>query len=143
MGSARRLDVLPMRRAIVVVALVCATLFGFASVGVADEGPTAYIGATLIDGTGAAAIEDAAVVVDDGVVVSVATAAAASIPTGARRVDLAGKWLIPGLIDAKLAQGFTVLVRQPVLAVLRRAQEHELTVLSRPHRSQDHRPGRG
>lgn len=58
----------------------------------------AFTGATLIDGTGRAPVANATVVVRDGRVV--AAGAQAAIPAGAERVDLAGKWVMPGLINA-------------------------------------------
>lgn len=66
----------------------------------ADAPITVYSGATLIDGTGAAPIENAQLVVADGVIVSVGAPDQSAVPEGAQRVDLEGKWLIPGLIDA-------------------------------------------
>jgi imidazolonepropionase-like amidohydrolase len=60
-------------------------------------------GATLVDGTGAAARPNALLVVENGRVVSLATAtdeALARVPAGAEIIDVAGKWIIPGLVDA-------------------------------------------
>jgi imidazolonepropionase-like amidohydrolase len=59
----------------------------------------AYVGARLIDGTGAAPIGDAVMVVDDGVIVAVGEADAVQIPLDAERVDLSGLCVIPGLVD--------------------------------------------
>jgi imidazolonepropionase-like amidohydrolase len=72
------------------------------AIGVAAAGPrgSAFIAitdVTLIDGTGAAPRPHATVVVKDGRIVSVGTAA--TPPAGARRIDGAGKFLIPGLWD--------------------------------------------
>jgi len=91
----------PKIRVIGLVPPLCLVIWLAASTCVAaDTGPTAFVGATLIDGTGVAAVENAAVVVENGTVVSVGTAEDVVIPPDARRFDLAGKWLIPGLIDA-------------------------------------------
>jgi imidazolonepropionase-like amidohydrolase len=57
-------------------------------------------GATLIDGSGAAPRRRAAVVVRNGHVEAVDSDTAARIPRGARVINLAGKTVIPGLIDA-------------------------------------------
>jgi len=54
--------------------------------------------ARLFDGTGPEVREDAAVLVEDGVI-SAVTRASASCPIGARRLDLEGRMLLPGLID--------------------------------------------
>jgi imidazolonepropionase-like amidohydrolase len=60
-------------------------------------------GATLIDGTGAPPRTNSLVVVSEGRIASVGAASAdalAALPAGARVVDLTGRWLLPGLIDA-------------------------------------------
>lgn len=63
-------------------------------------GNVALVGARLIDGTGAAPLEQAAVLIANGRVDAVGPVAAIKIPPGAARVDLAGKTVIPGLINA-------------------------------------------
>ena len=57
----------------------------------------AYVGATLWDGTGAAPVEGATLVVRDGRVVA---AGKVPVPAGARTENLAGRFVIPGLVDA-------------------------------------------
>jgi len=60
--------------------------------------PRAFTGATVIDGTGAPPVPSAAIVVDpNGLIRAVGPVA---IPLEAERIDLTGKWIIPGLIDA-------------------------------------------
>jgi imidazolonepropionase-like amidohydrolase len=56
-----------------------------------------YTGATIWDGTGAAPVENANLAVHDGRVVSVG---ANEPPAGAEIVDLAGRWIVPGFINA-------------------------------------------
>ena len=56
-----------------------------------------YTGATIWDGTGAAHVENANLVVRDGRVVSVDTN---EPPAGAEIVDLASRWVVPGFINA-------------------------------------------
>jgi imidazolonepropionase-like amidohydrolase len=58
----------------------------------------AFTGATLIDGTGRAPVPNATVVVRDGRIV--AAGRGAPVPADAERIDLAGKVMIPGLINA-------------------------------------------
>ncbi|MBK8247278.1 MAG: amidohydrolase family protein [Gemmatimonadetes bacterium] len=58
----------------------------------------AFTGATLIDGTGRPAVANATVLVRDGRIV--AAGARVPIPATAERVDLAGKFVIPGLVNA-------------------------------------------
>ena len=63
-------------------------------------GVTAFTGATLWDGTGAGAVEDAVLVVDHGRIAAVGPAAEVEVPPGAAVEDLAGKTVVPGLINA-------------------------------------------
>jgi hypothetical protein len=63
-------------------------------------GTLALTGARVIDGTGAPPLEGATIVVSDGRIQAVGTGAAVTIPAGATRVDLAGKTVVPGLINA-------------------------------------------
>src|SRR5712692_3044442 len=57
-------------------------------------------GATLIDGTGAAPVPDAAVVIDGDRIIAAGPRAATAWPANAEIVDVTGRTLIPGLIDA-------------------------------------------
>src|SRR6185503_1787143 len=59
----------------------------------------AVVGATLIDGTGRAAVIDSVVVIRDGRFQEVGERGKVSIPQGAEIVDAKGKSVIPGLID--------------------------------------------
>lgn len=63
---------------------------------------TAIIGATVIDGTGAAPLSDAVVLVDGGRVLSVAPRAETNVPEQAAVIDAAGRHIIPGLMDANV-----------------------------------------
>jgi imidazolonepropionase-like amidohydrolase len=60
-------------------------------------GAVAYTNANIWDGTGAAPLANAHLVVRDGRVESVGTGDA---PTGAGIVDLGGAWVVPGFINA-------------------------------------------
>lgn len=60
----------------------------------------AYVGATLIDGTGAEPVPNAIVLVDNGRVVAAGPVAAISFPSGTQQVDLTGKFIVPGIINA-------------------------------------------
>ncbi len=57
-------------------------------------------GARLLDGTGGAPLEAATIVVADGRITAVGPADAVPVPDGADRVDLAGKTVMPGLVNA-------------------------------------------
>ena len=73
-----------------------------ASFALAQPAPerTALTHATVIDGTGAAPIKDATVVIQNGRIIDVYPSASRPVPAGATVEDLTGKWIIPGLIDA-------------------------------------------
>ena len=62
---------------------------------------------TLIDGTGADPVEDAVVVIADGIVVDVGPASRVHVPAGAARVDLGEAVVVPGLVDCHTHLGGT------------------------------------
>ncbi len=62
--------------------------------------PRALAGATLVDGTGAAPVRDAVVLVRDGKVACAGSRQACPVPEGVAVLDLTGQWITPGLIDA-------------------------------------------
>jgi len=80
---------------LVLTAIVAANL-----VGISQGGVTVYQGARLITGTGGAAIENATFIVDGGRFTQVGPSNAVKVPAGATRVDLAGKTVIPAIIDS-------------------------------------------
>lgn len=65
----------------------------------AGSAPVAYLGGRLVDGSGGPAIADAAVVVAGGKIIAAGPRAQVRLPAGARRVELGGKTLVPGLWD--------------------------------------------
>ena len=71
-----------------------------ASCGRSPPDGVALVGATLIDGTGGPPLADAAVVVRRGRIESVGTRAGFTLPARTVQVDVANRWIIPGLIDA-------------------------------------------
>ena len=74
-----------------------------------DEAPDAtwFEGAALIDGGGGPPVERSAFLVEGGVFAWVGRAGEREAPPGAARVDLAGKTVIPALIDAHQHLGLT------------------------------------
>jgi imidazolonepropionase-like amidohydrolase len=60
----------------------------------------ALIGATVIDGTGHAPQPDMVVVVRGTRIETVAARQGFEIPRGVAKVDVSGRWIMPGLIDA-------------------------------------------
>jgi imidazolonepropionase-like amidohydrolase len=65
----------------------------------AATGVTVFEGARLIDGTGAAAVDDAVFTVDGGRITAVGRRGQFEVPPGASRVDLTGKTVMPAIID--------------------------------------------
>lgn len=65
------------------------------------QGETVVLtGVTLIDGTGAAPRPNMSIVIRAGRIVDLFPTSNRSLPAGVRVVPLAGKWVMPGLIDA-------------------------------------------
>src|SRR5262245_44263840 len=63
------------------------------------SGVKAFVGARVFDGSGKPAIENATLVVREGRVEAVGPARAVKAPPGAHTINLAGKFIIPGLIS--------------------------------------------
>jgi imidazolonepropionase-like amidohydrolase len=63
------------------------------------KGKTAYVGATVFDGTGAPPILDAVIIVAEGRIEAIGTPDAVRPPRGATEIRADGKWIVPGLID--------------------------------------------
>ena len=66
----------------------------------ANEGSIAFTGATIIDGTEAEPLADGVLVITDGRARSIGPAAEAGIPADAAIIDVSGKTIMPGLINA-------------------------------------------
>jgi imidazolonepropionase-like amidohydrolase len=75
-------------------------------------GTIAFTGARAIDGTDRAPIDNATILVRGGKIVAVGPAASVTVPAGAQRVALAGKTVIPGLVNAHGHVGNTVGMEQ-------------------------------
>ncbi len=63
-------------------------------------GRLALVGATVISMKGDEVIPNAVVLVDRNRITAVGPASQVQIPSDARRVDVAGRWIMPGLVDA-------------------------------------------
>lgn len=61
---------------------------------------TAFTGALLIDGQGGEPVSDSVVLVENGKFIAAGAKAAVPIPENAKLVDVTGKTVMPGLIDA-------------------------------------------
>ena len=85
-----------MTRLLLVLAIFLPAVFAQAPRG----GAVALTGARVIPGTGAAPLEQATIVIANGAIESVGSGSAVKIPAGATRVDMSGKTILPGLINA-------------------------------------------
>jgi imidazolonepropionase-like amidohydrolase len=90
----------PWMRAPVLVALVASLILTNRASARGASAVKAFVGARLFDGTGRPAMADTVLVVKDGRVLSVGAARDVRIPAGAERIDLAGRFVIPGLVNA-------------------------------------------
>jgi enamidase len=70
--------------------------------------PLALVGATVIDGTGAAALSDAVIIIESGRIRRVGPRSQVPIPDGAERKDLTGLTVLPGLIDSHVHINFAL-----------------------------------
>jgi imidazolonepropionase-like amidohydrolase len=64
------------------------------------SGLTALVGATLVDGTGGPVVEHSVVIVRNGRIAEAGPASRVRVPDGATRVDLSGRTLLPGFVNA-------------------------------------------
>ena len=90
----------PPRGALLTATLCFLLPAGLSGQATAPPPPVALVGGTLVDGTGAAPVEDAAVVVRDGRIACAGPRADCPVPDDAETVDVSGRWITPGLVDA-------------------------------------------
>jgi len=64
-----------------------------------EEPVIALIGGTLIDGTGAAPVSNATVLIQGNKIKEAGPAATVKIPKAAKKIDVTGKFILPGFID--------------------------------------------
>jgi len=62
----------------------------------------AFTGATLLDGNGGKPIGNAVVLIDGTRIKAVGAAGSVTIPKDAERIDVSGKYIVPGLMDANV-----------------------------------------
>ena len=83
------------------VALAVAAAWPLVSRGQSQAAATtALVNARIIDGTGAPAIERGTVLLRDGRIVAAGTPASVQVPADAVRVDLTGRTIVPGFVNA-------------------------------------------
>ena len=71
-----------------------------------EEPIIALVGATLIDGTGASPVSNATVLVQGKKIKAVGPSATVQVPAGAQKIDVTGKWVLPGFIDCHIHTGY-------------------------------------
>lgn len=71
-----------------------------ASCGSAAAETLAFVDARIFDGAGAPVIEDGVVIVRDGRISEVGTGGSVTVPAGAEVIELGGRWLMPGFVNA-------------------------------------------
>src|SRR6188474_1453904 len=81
------------------VAVLTSLVLLLATAGSASAQVTAFVGGRLIDGTGRV-IDSGTVIIDAGKIVAVGPSASTAVPAGATRIDVKGKTLLPGLVNA-------------------------------------------
>jgi imidazolonepropionase-like amidohydrolase len=62
--------------------------------------PMALVGATLVDGSGATPLEEAVVITRGGRIDCSGNKDACTVPEGVETVDVSGRWITPGIVDA-------------------------------------------
>jgi imidazolonepropionase-like amidohydrolase len=65
------------------------------------SGALVIAGGTLVDGNGGAPVANAVIVIERNRITAVGAAGQVQVPAGAQVINAAGKWVTPGLIDAK------------------------------------------
>ena len=80
--------------------LLMAGALALVACGAPTKDRVALIGVNVIDGTGGPVLEDQVIVVRGTKIETIAPRAGFDIPNSAERIELTGKWVIPGLIDA-------------------------------------------
>jgi imidazolonepropionase-like amidohydrolase len=79
--------------------IIAAALLSFAALGGARAETIYLTAAHMVDPAAGKAIDSPAVIIKDDRIVSVGTAASLAAPADARKIDLPGQTILPGLID--------------------------------------------
>lgn len=84
------------------------TVLAFAPATAAAADATAITGAGYIDVVSGKSVPDAVVVVENGRIAAIGPAGAVPIPADAKRIELPGKWLAPGLMNTHVHLGLVL-----------------------------------
>ncbi|HUX06991.1 MAG TPA: amidohydrolase family protein [Acidobacteriota bacterium] len=88
-----------MRIKVLAVAALIFAVSTFPALARDEEKVIALVGGTLIDGTGAPPVPDAIVIIKGERIAAVGRGDELQIPEEAEKIDVAGKWVLPGFID--------------------------------------------
>jgi imidazolonepropionase-like amidohydrolase len=81
--------------------LVTAAMALFVTVPIWSQ-KVALTGATIIDGNGGEPIHNGVIVIEDKKIVAVGPSGKVSVPADAKKIDVGGKYIIPGMMDANV-----------------------------------------
>ena len=94
-----------MKRLAITTSLLAGAAFAVwgVSTHVAAQGNQTLViqGGTLIDGNGGAPVANSVIVIQGNRITAVGRAGQVQVPQGAQVINAAGKWITPGLVDAK------------------------------------------
>jgi imidazolonepropionase-like amidohydrolase len=101
-----------------------------AATGDSSGSAKAFVGATIIDGTGKAAMRKATLIVRNGRIEAVG--ASVKMPAGVERVDVSGKTIIPGLISGhshvNSAEQLNLYARYGITTVMSLGGDNEIKI---------------
>src|SRR5258705_10867642 len=80
--------------------VLCALCLSLTPAWIASADTKVFVGARIFDGAGKAVIERGSIVVEDGRITAVGRTNKVKAPKGARIIDVSGKTITPGLINA-------------------------------------------
>ena len=98
----------------------------------AQDTAVVLTGARLFDGTGSAPIEQSTLVIRNGLIEAVGAAGSVTVPADAQRIDLSGKTILPGFVNAHghLSAGRSDLpVREKLIEQLRVYADYGVTTV--------------
>jgi imidazolonepropionase-like amidohydrolase len=99
----------PRLRVLAIITPVIFQVLWSCDKGIESSAPVctfALTNCTLIDGTGAAPVPNAIIVIDTGLIIAVGPASTTSVPPHAQAVDVGGAMVLPGFINAHIHSGF-------------------------------------
>ena len=90
-----------MNKLLLTGSLLASTALFLCSAAQAQQNALVIQGGTLVDGNGGAPVPNSVVVIQGNRITAVGVAGQVQVPAGAQVINATGKWITPGLIDAK------------------------------------------